>query len=185
MKTALLALLILSPLAAGASDYSLKDEGDFVPAGRRVEFYDQYGWQNYKVSFDFGLDAGGKALSKESKLDLRITMRGGKVWNYSCRGRGRNALAANVNFLSGKGISIVAECKIDGEAFADAVGLHKDDVGMPNFVFQAVIQNGEVHPGAQRGLYFAPGGQIDSSELNAYAARDEDPSNLAVLFRSN
>ena len=69
--------------------------------------------------------------------------------------------------------------------FDKAVGLDKDDVGLPTLVFQAMIQDGRVTPGAQRGLAFLPAGQIESSELNSYACLNDDPTNLAVVFRSN
>jgi hypothetical protein len=69
--------------------------------------------------------------------------------------------------------------------FAKAVDLDAEDVGLPNLVFQAMIQDGKVVAGAQRGLYFLPGGQIQSSEMNAYLAAVDDPAGLAVIFRSN
>lgn len=185
MKYTIAALLALMPLAAGAADYKLSDEGDFVPAGHRVEFADRFGWRRYQVNFDFALDRSGRALSKESRLEISIAKRDGKNWRYSCRAQGRNALSANVNYLQGKGISVVAECRIAENEFAKAVDLDQEDVGAPTLVFHAVIRDGKVMPGAQRGLYFLSGGQIESSELNAYASRDNDPSNLAVLFQSN
>lgn len=185
MKFTLFMGLALLPLCAGAAEYSVSDAGGFAPAGHRVEFSDRYGWESYRVCFDFSLEASGRALSKDSKLSLKILKRDGKTWDYACRAKGRDALTANINFLNGRGISVVAECRIDEEEFAEAVGLNKEDVGLPNLVFHAMIQDGKVTPGAQRGLYFLPAAQIESSELNAYAWRNDDPSSLAVLFRSN
>lgn len=185
MKLTIAVLIAWMPLAAGAAEYKLADEGDFVPAGHRVEFADRFGWRRYKVNFDFSLDRSGRTLAKESRLEISIAKRDGKTWKYSCRGQGKHALSANVNYLQGKGISVVAECRIAEDDFAKAVDLDQEDVGAPTLVFHAVIREGKVVAGAQRGLYFLSGGQIESSELNAYASRDNDPSNLAVLFQSN
>ncbi len=185
MKLTMLAMLLLMPATSFAEKYSVKDEGDFMPAGQRIEFADRYGWRNYHVDFDFALDASGRALSKNSKLTVHIVKRDGKTWNYTCKAKGGSPLIANINYLFGKGISVVSECRIPEKEFAKAVDLDAQDVGIPNLVFQVVIQDGEVKPGAQRGLYFIPGGQIESSELNAYAMNNEDPTSLAVVFRSN
>ena len=114
-----------------------------------------------------------------------VTKRDGKKWDFTCKAKGNSPLTANINYLFGKGISVVSECRIPEKEFAKAVDLDAQDVGLPNLVFQVVIQDGEVRPGAQRGLYFVPGGQIESSELNAYAMNNEDPTSLAVVFRSN
>lgn len=185
MKLSLIAALLLLPALCSAEKYSVRDEGDFAPAGHRVEFADRYGWRSYKVDFDFGLDETNRLLTKDSRLTVKIEKRDGKTWTYSCKARGGNAMTANINFLFGQGISVVAECRIPEKEFAKAVELDAQDVGLPNLVFQAMIQDGAVRPGAQRGLYFMAGGQIESSELNAYASADADPSNLAVVFRSN
>ncbi len=184
-KLAPLAFLLLLPAVGFAEKYSVRDEGDFMPAGHRVEFADRYGWRNYSVAFDFGLDQGGRALSRQSKLTVSIAKRDGKSWSYTCKAKGKAPLSANINFLYGRGISVVAECRIPEKEFAKAVELDPQDVGLPNFVFSAVIQDGEVKAGAQRGLYFMSGGQIESSELNVYAANNADPSSLAVVFRNN
>lgn len=184
MKKALLAVLMLVPGLCFAERYSLRDGGDFAPVGYRVEFADRYGWRSYTVDFDFGLENGSRTLSKDSKLTLKIARRDGSTWTYTCKSKGKDNIYANINFLYGKGISVVAECRIPEKTFAKAVDLDPQDVGQPNFVFQAMIQDGEVRPGAQRGLYFLPGGQLEASELNAYAGAN-DPTNLAVLFRSN
>lgn len=185
MRNALLAVILLLPATSFAEKYSIKDQGDFMPAGQRVEFSDRFGWQSYSVDFNFGLDEAGRSLSKKSKLTVHITKRDGSTWNYTCKAKGSDPLTANINFLFGKGISVVSECRIPEKQFAKAVGLDADDVGFPNLVFQVLIQDGHVTPGAQRGLYFMPGGQIESSELNAYAANNDDPTSLAVVFRSN
>ncbi len=185
MKKTILLALLLVPSAVWAEKYSVKDEGDFAPLGHRVEFADRYGWKSYSVRFDFSLDESNRALTKGSKLTLKIVKRDGKKWDYTCRAKDERGLKANVNFITGKGISVVVDCRIEGKAFAKAVDLDKDDVGLPNLVFHAMIADGQVTPGAQRGLFFQPGGQLDASELNAYAALGEDPSSLAVIFRSN
>jgi hypothetical protein len=185
MKRYLIAALVLLPALAHAEKYTVRDEGDFAPAGHRVEFADRYGWRSYHVDFDFGLDDKSRMLTKDSRLTVKIVKRDGKEWTYTCKAKGQVPMTANVNFMYSQGISVVAECRIPEKEFAKAVDLDPQDVGLPNLVFQANIQDGEVRPGAQRGLYFMAGGQIESSELNAYASADNDPSNLAVVFRSN
>jgi hypothetical protein len=185
MKTSLLALslLLAIPSLCSAEQYSIKDTGDFAPAGQRVEFADRYGWRSYKVDFDFSLEDNGRSLSKGSKLKVTIARRDGSSWTYTCKAKGRDPMSANINFLFGKGISVVADCKIPEKQFAKAVDLDPQDVGFPNLVFQAIIQDGEIRPGAHRGVYFVPGGQIESTDLNAYALAGDD--GLAVVFRSN
>ncbi len=185
MKTAILSLFVsLLGAAAGATQFSIEDSGDFLPTGQRVEFADRYGWKQYHIRFDFGLEAGGRSLTKDSKLTVRIERREGKDWVYSCRARGRDGLWANINFLHGKGISVVAECRIDSDDFAKAVDLEAEDVGIPNLVFHAIVQSGQARPGAQRGLYIIPSGQFETSSLNAYASMADDPSSPSVVFRS-
>lgn len=182
MKIAILSLMLAAP-AAQAAQYNIEDSGDFAPAGHRVEFADRFGWESYSVRFDFGLDEG-RTLSKKSSLSIKVNKRGGGSWTYQCAGKGESRLAANINYIHAKGISVVAECRIATAEFAEAVGLHPDDVGVPNLVFHAVIQDGEVRSGPQKGLYFLPSGVVESSVLNPYATPEDDPSNLAVLFRS-
>lgn len=184
MKNAILALLMALPGLVHAEAYSLKDAGDFAPLGQRVEFADRYGWRRYEVDFNFGLDESNRALTRGSKLAVKILRRDGSTWKYTCKAK-NEALSANINFIHGRGISVVVDCRIDQKEFAKAVDLDKDDVGFPSLVFHAMIQDGQVTAGAQRGLYFSPGGQMESSEMNAYAALSEDPTNLAVVFRSN
>jgi hypothetical protein len=123
-------------------------------------------------------------LSRDSKLKLRILKRDGSHWNYTCRGRGRSALNANINLLYGKGISVVVDCRVDEKAFSRAVDLDPEDVGMPNMVFHALIQDGKVSPGAQRGIFFQPADQSEASELKSYVNAGDDPNGLAVVFRS-
>lgn len=180
---ALMLSLFFAPLLHARPAFSIRDTGDFFPVGHRVEFADRYGWRSYTVDFDFGLD-GRRKLSKDSKLTLTVLKRDGDTWEYTCRVKRRGGIYANINYLHGKGISIVAQCRIDEEEFADAVGMHKDDVGIPNLVFHVLVKNGKVSAGAQRGLYFIPNGDFGTSELNTYASVDHDPSNLSVPFRS-
>jgi hypothetical protein len=183
MKLTLLAVLLLVPGLVRAEQYRVKDKGDFAPAGARVEFADRYGWRGYSVDFEFGLDDDRKTISKGSRLKVVIDRRDGSRWTYTCKAKGKDAMTANVNFMFGQGISVVADCRIPERRFAKAVDLDAEDVGFPNLVFQAVIRDGKVFPGAQRGVYFVPGGQIESSDLNAYASSGQD--GLAVVFRSN
>lgn len=181
MKALLAALLLAAP-ACAAEKYSINDSGDFAPTGQRVEFYDRYGWRSYSVDFDFGLDEG-RTLSRDSKLKLKIQRRNGKSWTFSCKAKGRDAMTANINFLYGKGISVAAECRIPEKEFGRAVDLDPRDVGFPTLIFQAIVSEGQVQPGSQRGIYFLPGGDISTSELAAYASNPED--GLAVVFRSS
>lgn len=179
MKRILLAALLAVPGLAQAALYTITDEGDFVPAGRAVEFSDRYGWDHYKIRFDFSLDGSGRALKEGSQLALTVIKRDGKTWEYRCRN-----IAANVNYMRLHGMSVVAECRIDADSFSRAVGLHRDDVGDPRLVFQAIVQDGQARPGAQCGVYFRPSVRIESHELKDYASRDDAPSQLSLLFRS-
>jgi len=184
MKRLFFALLLFAPVMARAQRYSLRDEGEFQTLGHRVEFCDRFGWRSYQVDFDFGLDQQNRTLTKDSRLTLRIVKRDGRRWDYTCKARGRRPLNANINFLYGRGISVVVDCRIDEKSFARAVELDPEDVGVPSLVFHAVIQDGKVTPGAQRGIYFQPAVQIAASELSPYAAANEDPASLAVVFQS-
>ena len=68
-----------------AEKYKLKDAGDFQPTGHRIEFADRYGWRTYAVDFRFGLDQGGRALTENSRITLKITKRDGKTWDTPAR----------------------------------------------------------------------------------------------------
>lgn len=185
MKRLLISLLLLCPAGTAAETFSIHDEGEFLPMGQRVEFYDRFGWRGYEVDFRFGLDERSRELDAKSRLTLRIAKRDGRTWTYTCKSSSRRrALSANVNFVYGKGISVVADCRIDRKAFAKSVGLHPDDVGVPSLVFHALVQDGKVTPGAERGIYFTPAVEIAASELSPYAAGGDDPTSLAVVFQS-
>jgi hypothetical protein len=184
LKRLIACFLLAMPVLAHADKFSLHDEGDFQPVGQRVEFYDRFGWAGYSVDFDFDFDEDSRALTKGSKLKLRIFKRQGRDWDYTCKSSGKRALAANVNFLLGKGISIVAECRIEAKAFGKLLGLYAEDVGSPGLIFHALIQEGKVVPGAQRGIYLAPAAEIAATELAPYVPTGDDPTALAVVFQS-
>jgi len=189
MKNLVFALLCLAPTLLGprmawAQKYSLRDAGEFQPMGHGVEFYDRFGWMSYQVDFDFGLDSAGSTLTKGSRLTLRIVKRDGSTWDYDCKAGGRRPLNANINFVYGRGISVVVDCRIEEKYFAQAVELHPDDVGAPSLVFQAMIKDGQVTPGAQRGITLLPATQVAASELSPYLSTDDDPTGLAVVFQS-
>jgi len=179
MKALLACVLLSLPALAGAETYRLREEGDFVAAGYRLEAYDRFGWRAYRVSFDFGLDPATRTLSRGSTLKLELARRKGGAWSYTCKAKRERELSANVNFLYGTGISVVASCRLPAAKFAKAVGLDPEDVGQPTLVFEALIQGGQVTPGAQRGMSFAA--VPASSELAPYAAAP-DAEGLAVLF---
>ncbi len=180
---ALAALLLLLPGLAWAKSYEVSDAGDFSPAGYRVEFADRYAWKSYRVDFRFGLDPQARALSRGSKLKLKIERLDGRRWSYTCKSRGRDPMAANVNYLYGKGISVVVTCAIRPRDFAKSVGLYPEDVGLPRLVFEALIQDGKASLGPQRGLYFLATPDLGSSDVAAYVS-PPDATNFAVLFRS-
>lgn len=184
MRPALLGLLLLLALPAvgRAERYRVKDAGGFQPLGQAVEFADRYRWQSYTVDFDLSLEDNNRSLGRGSKLKLRVERRGGGSWSYTCKAKGRSPMTANINFLYGKGISVVAECPLPPKEFAKAVDLDPADVGAPSLLFQVNLQDGKASPGAQKGVVFAPSVSIDASELNAYAAAAQD--GLAVVFRS-
>lgn len=185
MKAVLLSLVMLSSAAASAAPYALEDAGDFFPTGRRVEFADKYGWKAYHVKFEFGLESNGRSLTRDSRLTLKIAKRDGDVWEYTCKAKGRNGLTANVNEVNGKGISVVVECRVGEDDFAEVLDLDPEEVGIPNLVFHAVIQDGAIRLGAQRGLYITPKGDFAASELAAFASAEDDASSPSVIFRSN
>lgn len=179
MRRALAVLLVLWPAPASAETYRLREEGDFSPAGYRVELYDRYGWRAYRVDFDFGLDPASRTLSRGSTLTLKLARRKGGAWSYTCKAKRERELTANVNFVYGAGISVVASCRLPPQKFAKAVDLDAEDAGQATLVFEAVIQEGKVSPGAQRGIALAAVPQ--SSDLSAYAF-PPDAGSFAVLF---
>ncbi|MFA6317406.1 MAG: hypothetical protein WC943_08305 [Elusimicrobiota bacterium] len=185
MKAVLSALLLAASSSAMAAPFTVEDEGGFYPTGRPVEFHQRYGWRGYRVRFEFGLDAAGRSLTKDSRLTLQVFMRDGGTWEYSCRARGRSALTANINDIPNKAVSVVAECRIPEKEFAKAVDLDPLDVGIPSLVFHAVVQDGAVRLGAQRGLYIIPTEESATGELGDYASAEHSPSNPSVLFHSN
>lgn len=184
MAFAFLSAALSAADVAWAEKYSLKDEGEFQPMGHRVEFYDRFGWRSYAVDFDFGLEEGGQSLTKGSRLSLRITKRDGSSWDYTCKTGGRRQLNSNINFIYGKGLSVVVDCRIDDKSFARAVELHPDDVAASNLVFQAIVMDGKVRPGAQRGISLQPAAQLAATELVPYLGASEDAAGLAVVFQS-
>ena len=184
MKILVLAILCLAPAVARAEKYSLHDAGEFQPLGYGIEFYDRFGWRGYEVDFDFDLDLANLTLGRHSRLKLRIAKRGGGHWDYSCKTGGRRPLAANVNALYGQGISVVVDCGIESRAFAKALALDPKEVGAPRLVFQALVNNGRVLPGAQRGIFLNADGPGTAPELKPYVLGKEDPAGLAVVFQS-
>jgi len=184
MKRLLLAALLSLPGLARAHEYQLRDAGEFFPQGQRVEFYDRFGWRSYEVDFDFGLDEGGRALAKGSRLFVRIVKRDGSRWDYSCKAAGSRPMGANINALYDGRVSVVVECPIDAKSFAKAVDLRPEDVGAPALVFQAIVQGGQASPGAQRGIVLPPAAQSWATELSPYLAASEDAGGLAVVFQS-
>jgi hypothetical protein len=183
MKHLLFAILLSLPGLARARDYQLRDTGDFQPLGQAVEFYDRFGWRSYEVNFDFGLDEAGRNLTSGSRLSVRITKRDGSRWDYSCKASGRRPLNANINVLFDNQVSVVADCRIDEKSFAKAVDLHPDDVGAPDLVFQAIVQDGQASAGAQCGIALQQAVQSSATELSPYLAAGDDPGGLAVVFQ--
>lgn len=184
MRLALWSLLLL-PGVCSAEKFAVRDEGDFAPSGRHVEFADRFGWKGYRVDFDFGFDEGRRSLARGSRLKIRIERKDGSSWSHACKAKGRGSLSASVNPVYNRGLSVVAECRVPAEDFAEAVGLHPDDVGLPMILFQVFVSDGKVVPGSQRGLYFLPAGRIESSELGAYATGSDEATSLAVVFRGH
>ncbi|MBI4424612.1 MAG: hypothetical protein HY554_12845 [Elusimicrobia bacterium] len=184
MKTPILAAaLLFASASAGAGErYTLKDEGVFAPTGRHVEFADRYGWRSYEAKFDFGFEADGRTLAPDSSLSVTIHRKEGGSWSYRCRARERREMWANVNHIYGKGLLVVAECRVRPDKFAGSVGLDADMVGDPTLVFSAMVRNGGVESGVQKGFYFLTAGQIRSGMMGQYATENEDPTDLAVLF---
>ncbi len=183
MKRFLFVAALMIPGLARAHEYVLRDSGEFQPLGQLVEFYDRFGWRSYEVEFDFGLDDTSRSLSSGSRLVLHIVKLDGSRWDYSCKASGRRPLSANINVLFDSRVSVVADCRIDEKSFARAVGLHPDDVGTPDLVFQAIVQDGRASVGAQCGIVLQPSAQSAATELSPYLAASDDPGGLAVVFQ--
>jgi hypothetical protein len=178
---ALISALLLSSTAFASERLSVRDAGGFDPAGRTVEFADRFGWTGYEAEFDFSLDEGGR-LARGSRLNITILRRGGKKWKYSCRASDAD-LSARVVPLGGR-TSVIAECRVHARSFAKAVDLDSEDVGAPLFVFEAVLEGGQVRAGGQRGLRFRADAPVASLDLSPYAA-SPDAAGLAVVFRAD
>ncbi|MBI5247461.1 MAG: hypothetical protein HY923_09780 [Elusimicrobia bacterium] len=180
IKRALAAALLLAAPSFAGEKMTVKDAGGFDPAGRTVEFPDRFGWTSYEASFAFSL-GDDRTLENSSRLDLIIHRRGGGKWKYSCRASSEE-LSARVVPLGGR-VSVIAECRVRPKAFAKAVDLDADDVGAPVFVFEAVLEGGQVRAGGQRGLRFRPDSPVASLDLNPYAS-SPDAAGLALVFRN-
>jgi len=179
MRALVLAVLLSSPAFAG-EHMTVRDAGDFDPAGRTVEFPDRFGWRGYQAEFSFSLEDDG-SLSDTSRLNIVIERRRGRKWKYTCRAS-KEDMTTRVVPLAGR-ISVIAECRVRPRAFAKAVDLDAEDVGWPIFVFEAVIQNGQARAGGQRGLRFRANVPVASLDLSPYAA-SPDAAGLAVVFRA-
>ncbi|MBI5240797.1 MAG: hypothetical protein HY926_10020 [Elusimicrobia bacterium] len=180
MRRLLLAVLLGLPAAARAHDYELRDSGEFMPLGQRIEFYDRFGWRSYEVDFSFDLDGG--SLGRSSRLTVKIVKKDGSKWDYSCKAS--RGLTVNVNTLYDGRVSVVVDCRIDSKSFAKAVGLHAEDIGTPSLVFQAMVASGKATPGAQRGIVLPQAAQSWATELSPYLASADDANSLAVVFQS-
>ena len=181
----LVAALLLPAVSAGAGErYRVDDRGVFASTGRHVEFADRYGWASYEARFDFGFGEDGRRMTPDSTLELTVRKRDGSSWSHRCRARDPRELRANVNPLYGKGLLVLAQCRLDPARLAEEVGLDEDEVGEPVLVFGAMIRSGAARAGLQKGIYFLAGGQTRSSVMAQYASEHDDPSQLAVLFVS-
>lgn len=175
-----LAALLAVPASAGER-VTVRDAGGFDPAGRTVEFPDRFGWRGYEAEFTFSF-AGDGTLASNSRLDVSISRRGESKWKYACRASSGD-LTTRVVPLAGR-VSVIAECRVKPKAFAKAVNLDAEDVGVPVFVFEAVIENGGARAGGQRGLRFRPDAPVASVDLSPYASFP-DAAGLAVAFRAD
>ncbi|MBI5630921.1 MAG: hypothetical protein HY921_08560 [Elusimicrobia bacterium] len=185
MRLAPLALLLgalTAPLAAEPI-YRLRDQGKFMPRGQPIEFADRFGWKHYEADLSFGLVLEERALSRDSRLSLKVIRKDSKAWSFTCKAR-NGALQANINLLIGKGISVVMECPIPPKEFSKAVNMDPQDVGEPRLVFQAMVRDGQVGLGPQRGIALPAVGQAEATELGPYLASPEDSGGLSVIFRS-
>lgn len=187
MKRAAIMLAVMVGLAATAvagERYTVQDKGGFGRTGRHVEFPSRYGWESYEVDFSFGLERHARALTRRSKLTLKVTMRDGSTWKYRCKASREDEMWANINKLYGKGISILTECRISPKKFAKAVDLDPDLVGDPTLVFHVTVKDGQASVGVQKGMYFVATGDINAGPMRNYAIMQSDPSNLGVIFAS-
>lgn len=186
MKGSLLAAaLILAASGAYADErHVVEDAGVFAPTGRHVEFADRFGWRGWEAKLDFRFDPESRRMSEDSTLTVKIARREGRDWSYKCRARNSEEMFANINFLYGKGILVVVQCRVNADKFSDSVGLDSEMVGDPTLVFSAWVRDGQAVAGSQKGFYFLTGGQIRSSVMAAYATDNDDPTDLAVQFAS-
>lgn len=185
MKGSLLAVLVLAASNAFADErYVVKDAGMFAPTGRHVEFADRFGWRGYEAKFDFRFDAESRRMAPDSTLTLTIHRKEGGDWTHRCRAKDTGEMFANINYLYGKGILVVVQCRVKADKFSDSVDLDEEMVGEPTLVFSTWVRDGKAEAGAQKGFYFLAGGQIRSSVMAQYATENDDPTDLSVLFAS-
>ncbi|MFC1680140.1 hypothetical protein ACFL2T_08035, partial [Elusimicrobiota bacterium] len=143
---AVAAVLSLAAPASAADKYTVTDKGGFGSTGRLVEFASRYGWHSYEVDFDFGVDLSERRLTRKSKLTVKIQRNDGSTWKYRCRAKDQRWMWANINRLYDKGISVLTECRIDPDDFAEAVDLESDLVGDLFLVQQGAVGGGmEIH----------------------------------------
>lgn len=180
----LIALALLASGASAADRYHVTDKGGFGSTGRLVEMASRFGWASYQADFDFGLELGKRGVTRDSTLKLTIVRHDGSKWSTKCKAKHADKMWANVNMLYGKGIAVLAECRVSPSAFADLVDLDEGLVGEPTLVFQALVNDGKAVAGVHKGMYFFAAAQIESGELSSFATPDSDPSNLGVIFNS-
>lgn len=180
----LFALAVLASGASAADRYRVTDTGGFGSTGRHVEMASRFGWASYKAEFDFGLELGKRGVTRDSTLKLTIVRHDGSKWSTKCKAKHQDRMWANVNMLFGKGISVLAECRVDPSAFADLVDLDAGLVGEPTLVFQALVNNGVASAGVHKGMYFFSAAEIAAGELASFATSESDPSALGVIFNS-
>lgn len=183
----LVAVLALAVLASGASAedrYKVADRGGFGATGRLVEMATRFAWDSYEAVFDFGVEPGGRTVTRDSTLKLTIARRDGSTWSTKCKAKHEDRMWANVNRLYNKGVSVLAECRIPPKEFGKLVGLDAGLVGEPTLVFQAMVKDGRAEAGIQKGLYFLSANEIEQGELASFAVREGDPSALGVVFNS-
>ena len=180
----LLALALLASGASAADRYRVTDKGGFGSTGRHVEMASRFGWASYQADFDFGLELGKRGVTRDSTLKLTIVRHDGSKWSTKCKAKNPDKMWANVNMLLGKGVSVLAECRVDPKAFAALVDLDEGLVGEPTLVFQALVNDGKAEAGVHKGMYFFSAAEIEAGELASFATRESDPSALGVVFNS-